>query len=458
MLASGLELHFDEAQYWTWSRHPDWSYYSKGPLLAWLIALSTALFGDGEWQVRLPAWIASGLLALVLAQLAWRMFERREAVVWAVLLATTTPLYFGLGQVMTTDIFLFLAWATALLGLYRALVLAQSGGWIIAGTAAGIGALAKSTMALLPLAVFLWLLLTPSRRTQLRTPYPWIAALIALLLVSPILVWNAGHDWVMFRHDEGHVGEAEPGLRYLGEFIASQWLLLSPVIAIIGVVLLHRPPRERGQAFVWWVCLGVLGFFVIKAALGKVQPNWAAPAYLGLLALLAGHLSSASKTMQNWARGGVALSVALCLLVFFAPLLGLDGRRDPLKELKGWNEPIQALAGEAGETDFLLTDRYRLASELAFYWPGKPSVFLTTEGRKRRSQFDLWPGPETQRGNNGIFVTDRDELANQAAEAFESCTVLTPRVSGGDKRPVRTLRAWRCRNFGTINWPPPNAW
>ena len=56
--AAGVDLHYDEAQYWEWSRQLDWSYYSKGPLVAWLIALSESLFGHGAWQVRLPAWLA----------------------------------------------------------------------------------------------------------------------------------------------------------------------------------------------------------------------------------------------------------------------------------------------------------------------------------------------------------------------------------------------------------------
>ena len=66
--AAGVDLHFDEAQYWEWSRRLDWSYYSKGPLIAWLIALSEAVLGHGAWQVRLPAWLAyDALLFLIFA-------------------------------------------------------------------------------------------------------------------------------------------------------------------------------------------------------------------------------------------------------------------------------------------------------------------------------------------------------------------------------------------------------
>jgi len=71
-IASGrLDLAPDEAHYWTWSNRLGWSYYSKGPMVAYLIALSTRLGGDTEFYVRLPAVILSagtGLLTFLLAR------------------------------------------------------------------------------------------------------------------------------------------------------------------------------------------------------------------------------------------------------------------------------------------------------------------------------------------------------------------------------------------------------
>ena len=60
----------DEAHYWEWSRRLGLSYYSKGPGVAWAIALATALFGDVEWAVRLPAMIASSVGSVAVAGLA----------------------------------------------------------------------------------------------------------------------------------------------------------------------------------------------------------------------------------------------------------------------------------------------------------------------------------------------------------------------------------------------------
>ncbi|MDJ0808105.1 MAG: glycosyltransferase family 39 protein, partial [Gammaproteobacteria bacterium] len=118
---SGLEMHFDEAQYWTWSQQLDWSYATKGPLLAWLIAASEGLFGHGDWQVRLPGWIAASLFLLLLYLFARDLWQDRMAGWWGLLLGLSTPLYFVLGLVMTTDVFLFVCWTWGLWAAYRAL-------------------------------------------------------------------------------------------------------------------------------------------------------------------------------------------------------------------------------------------------------------------------------------------------------------------------------------------------
>ncbi|MDX1656806.1 MAG: glycosyltransferase family 39 protein, partial [Candidatus Competibacteraceae bacterium] len=120
--AAGLELHFDEAQYWEWSQRLDWSYYSKGPWVAWLIALSTGLLGHGEWQVRLPAWLANGIFLILLFAFARDLWGSRRAGWWAAGLGLLTPFYFGLGQVMTSDIWLFTFWTWGLWAAWRAVI------------------------------------------------------------------------------------------------------------------------------------------------------------------------------------------------------------------------------------------------------------------------------------------------------------------------------------------------
>src|SRR5437763_116151 len=138
-LACPLDLAPDEAHYWDWSRHLDWSYYSKGPLVAWLIRLSCSLFGP--WSaaltgsemlaVRLPAVVCGSLLLLSLYVLTVQVFGSDRLALGVVtlrhLLAHTNgmrqessihwlgPLVYVGGQGALLMVFWFVAWVAAMI-------------------------------------------------------------------------------------------------------------------------------------------------------------------------------------------------------------------------------------------------------------------------------------------------------------------------------------------------------
>lgn len=459
--AGGFDLHFDEAQYWEWSQHLDWSYYSKGPLVAWLIALSTGLFGHGEWQVRLFAWLAYSGFLLVLFVFARQFWRSRRAGWWAVALGSTTPLYFPLGQVMTTDVFLFLCWTWALWAAWRALHRDQPFAWLEMGLAVGLGGLAKSSIAMLPFFLGLGLLATARGRRELRRWPPWGGAVLALLLVSPVILWNANNDWVMFRHSQGHVlGVAEEGgwrsnLGNLLEFLGGQFLALSPLVAVTLVRELGRPPRPAEQRLLWSLSLAVLVFFLAKATFSKVQLNWPAPAYIGLLVLFAGHIDALTNGWRRLVIAGMASSVALVTVALFPMLVGLSPAQAPFRELRLWQEPVAALAREAGEVQFLLVPSYHLAGRMAFYWPERLPVYPVSDGR-RFSQHDFWPGLEREVGRDGVYLATSPELPERISDTFAVCRPLPPIPAiTGDGRALRTLHGWRCEDYRYTAWPSP---
>lgn len=458
LAAGGFELHFDEAQYWEWSRRLDWSYYSKGPLVAWLIGLSTGLLGDGEWQVRLPAWLAYDAFLLALFALARELWGTTRAGWWGVALGLATPIFALLGGVMTTDVFLFLFWAWGLWAAVRAVAGGRVRAWYVLGAAVGIGALGKLSIGLLPLFLALYLIATPGGRGALASPHPWAAGVLALALMSPVILWNAGHDWVMLRHEQGHVAPGG-GPAYLPEFVLGQWLALSPLLAILLAARLWRPPADGGQRLVWWVSVAALAFFLLKAATGKVQVNWPAPAYIGLLALFAGRVPTLGPGPRRLLRGGFLVSALLTALAFFPGLAGLPGDRDPFAAMKAWRGPVGELARQAGPADFVLTRRYALATELAFYWPGPTTVYLTGDAARRMSQYDLWPDVSREVGRDGVYVDTRPALPAQVAQAFARCAPLDPVPAlARDGTVLRTLYGWRCAGLRAVDWPRPGRY
>lgn len=91
LLTNGLDLIGDEAYYWDWSRRPDWCYYSKPPMVAWLIGLSTWLLGDFTAAVRMPA-LVLGAAFLWFFYATARAFYGARGGALALLLVLATPI------------------------------------------------------------------------------------------------------------------------------------------------------------------------------------------------------------------------------------------------------------------------------------------------------------------------------------------------------------------------------
>ena len=253
-----VDLSGDEAQYWDWSRHLDLSYYSKGPLVAYLIRAGCIAAGAWSEQytanlalaVRLPAVICGSLLLLSLYILTVQVFRRETLALAVVGMALTLPVITAGSTLMTIDAPYTCCWGWALVLGHRAIFRGSAWAWPAAGLVVGLGILAKYTMVLWLPSLGLFLLLTPGWRWVLRRPGFWTAAAVAALCALPVLVWNARHDWVTVRHAGLHAGIDAEGftVHWLGPlvFVGLQFALLLGFwfAAWVRAMIAHRPGRE----------------------------------------------------------------------------------------------------------------------------------------------------------------------------------------------------------------------
>ena len=297
-----LDLASDEAHYWDWSLRLDWSYYSKGPLAAWLIrascelfgSLSVAVRGDLAAAVRLPAVVCHTALLAGSYLLATGVFRSPRLGLAVVLAEASIPLVRVGAVLMTIDPPFLACWCWALVSVWKATGrVAVSAGrsvtwWTAAAAFIFLGTLAKYTMALFPIAVAVFLLV--HRRSEFRRLGFWVFLAGGLLAWVPIVEWNARHDWASFRHVLGQVGSDRLiGIRFNGlgplSFAGAQagmlfggWLL-----AFLAAGWRYRPSRESdpGVALPWWCSAPVWTLFAIASFVKNGQPNWPAPAYVG---------------------------------------------------------------------------------------------------------------------------------------------------------------------------------
>jgi len=132
------DLYPDEAQYWFWAQHLALGYYSKPPLVAWLIALTTGLFGESEFAIRLAAPLLHAGTAIFVYAIAARLYDRRVGL-WSALAYASLPGASVSGFIISTDAPLVLFWATALYAFIRAREGGGTGWWVAVGLVCGLG-------------------------------------------------------------------------------------------------------------------------------------------------------------------------------------------------------------------------------------------------------------------------------------------------------------------------------
>src|SRR3954471_10771167 len=225
--AGVMELRTDEAYYWTWSKEGALSFLDHPPGIAWLIRFGTTIFGDTNLGVRFGGIVAMLITQLLLADIVRRVTHDFRAVVFTVLMPEAA-LYYGLLMAKVAPDTAMIPFAVAMLwALVRLVESDNPRWWLAAGLFAGLALLSKFTAAMLAPAVVAFALVPDWRRRWLLSPYPWLAALIAALVFSPVVIWNAQHDWASFKFQLVRATAArDVSLRTAGEFLGMQFGLV----------------------------------------------------------------------------------------------------------------------------------------------------------------------------------------------------------------------------------------
>lgn len=341
----GISLYVDEAQYWTWARHLDWGYFSKPPLIGWLIALSTRVFGDGLIAIKLPSLVLYPATAWLIYLLGRRLYDARVGF-RAAIAFSLMPLVSALGLFVSTDAPLLFFWTAAVLFLLRGLDNDRWGDWLLLGCMVGLGCMAKYTMAAFGLSGFLFVVVDPVRRRSLVNPRLWIAVAVAALIVLPNILWNWAHDFPTLHHtaDITHLDSSGDKTGNLGEFLAGQAASLGPAFAIAFLCGLVWSTRERRllphQAMLAF-SLPLLGIVFAQAARSEANANWAAPALVVAVLLATAWLS---RLKARWWLIALGINVFVMVGVYhLGDIMRLTGmpltaRLDPLKRARGWQE------------------------------------------------------------------------------------------------------------------------
>lgn len=498
VVSGQLDLVQDESQYWDWSRRLQLSYYSKGPLIAWLIHAWTALLGDTETGVRMGAVVNSALAQTLLYLGVARLFRAPALGVLTLFVANATPLFMASGVLMTTDSPLLLCWAGALFCLHWiSREPRRRAPWVLLFVCMALGVLAKYMMLAMGGVAVLWLW-GLARHGLLARGVAWrvLAVMAAGSAVGmlPILAWNIANDWVSFRHVATLAGVAGKAAKtfltpdrlpehlgaqagiitpwWLGLMLAGGWRALRNACtgrtdeAAADAPLLRR---DILLAAGFWPLWGGMTLWSLHT---RIYPNWPAMSYVAGIMLaaccLADLLAARRRDAALRAEGArttvwrrlvpvwAVLGVLTFGLVHAQDVLPLPPQYNPATRLKGWadlGEHLDEVRRQLPDPDrvFFFSDAYDMTASLAFYAPGQPVTYCADFGR-RMSQYDIWPSPADKVGWDAVLVRrDGPDMPRQLGAMFDSAQV-TRYQSTHRGKPGRAFWVVVLRGFNG-NWP-----
>ncbi|MDI3338509.1 glycosyltransferase family 39 protein [Defluviimonas aestuarii] len=444
------DLFVDESQYWLWGERLDFGYYSKPPLIAWVIRAVTELAGsDAPFWVRLPGAIFHGATALILGAVSARLFSGRAAF-WTAITYATLPMV-ALGSVLiSTDTIMAPFFATALLFHIRA---AETGRVVfaaVAGFCLGLAFLAKYAAVYFLIGVALAAVFVPALRPGLRV---WATMLIAFVVaILPNVLWNLSNDLTTVAHTVDNAGWVQHASWFanlnpsgLAEFFFSQFAVVGPVIFAALLFGYVRPGSVEGRGLALF-SLPVVVIVCVQAFLAQAYANWGVAAYFAGTVLAVAVLLDRAPRLLPWSLAiNGALSVLLPVLTVIAPVPERGGEPLLARYLGRVDLSRQIIdaAGVAGATSIVAGDRDILAdlfhtgkgSGLTFYAP-------TPKDRPRSYYEQTFPLPADAAG---VLLVAGDAPACAGAPVAEFDT-------GNGAHAGLALRAWLlpkgCRDAG----------
>ena len=421
--ASLIDLRTDEAYYWTWSKEHALSFLDHPPMIAWFIRFGTAIFGDTNLGVRFAGILAMLVTQLLLADMVRRVTHDIRAIVIAVLMPEAA-LYYGLLMAKVAPDIALIPFAVAMVwALVRLSESKDPRWWLAAGVFAGLSLLSKFTVVMMLPAVVAFALVPDWRRRWLLSPYPWCAALIAIVVFSPVLIWNAQHDWASFKFQFVRAAAThELSGRTVADYIGLQFglvgFVLLPVV-LSGLVLTARRgylAREPVAILLSTSVLVPFLYFFWKSLTLRVGDTW--PMFMWPVGFAAAAINIAMlpregwpawmiRSTVSWAYAAIASGIVMVVLVFLyyvASPWNFIGHADPIGGEAGYEQVVARAEAELEKTGatWIATTDYRTYAMLRWFFNGRVPVIQINE--RGRFQGFADPGMTEIAGHAGLYV------------------------------------------------------
>jgi hypothetical protein len=493
-----LRLVQDETYFWDWSRRLGLSYFDQGPMVAWLIRLFTTIFGDTELGVRIGSVVSYAAVTVLFYVITSDIYKSPRAGFVTALIFNLIPSSSPGAIIMTYYSPMIVIYPLLIWTLYKIITTDRGGWWLAVGLLLGLGLLTHIMFWFYSFMVVLYALLSPGARKWLKSPHFYLAALVALVIATPVILWNAGHDWAMFKHALGLGGvttdrEFTP-LKFF-EFIGGQVGIITPFI-FIPLVWVYWLIIKKGfgqkdefSRMIFYTSAPIFILISLMSIRGRAEANWPTLGYFGPFIVFGGWVDgligrlTGKKRRWFWIYSWVTVLflVGFTVLAYNTGVIwklspktfAADPDRDPTNGLRGWDvlgkrvgEIYEEMGGE--QRTFIFTLEYGEASELAFYVPGHPEV-TTLRFWRRKSQYDYWPPEKSSLvGKDAIYVyrchsldcpeSLNGDIVSEFARVDPPERVIVYKEGSGEKQIRKIFLVYRMYGFKGYTFPSPDRY
>lgn len=486
IFAYNVPLIDDEAYHWSWTLDLQLSYFDHPAMVAWLESLSLALLGPTYFGVRMPFFICFALTVFMSWKLARELFDDTAANFTGLILLFSPFYGFG-GYVASPEPPFILAWVLAAWVFWQGVRednkrWSTKKTWIWLGVLMGLGLNSKFIIALLAPGFGLYLLMTPSRRKDLLTIWPWVGVLIATILCTPIFWWNHLNEWPGFKYQfsERHNHHQPSFARWL-QFFGAQLAFFTPVLYFYMVLSFATGWVRRLEPqwkFIFCLAVPSIALFYPHPYFADYKPHWSGPAcifiIMGVGAIYSQGLAWGTRSLVKarskvlkWGVLGFFIPLNVFIYTpfiypwmpkayaFFNPTGEWKTTYDLSNEFYGWeelgefvNRRQREIHAETGHRPFLASHRYETTAQST--WGTKQKVYMLNT---TVSQYTVTQTPaeiESLRGQNALFVVSEKYHVDPLKYAeFESCTPEELKTYRGEVH-SRTFYVYYCLNFKGI--------
>lgn len=434
LLIDKTDLFVDESQYWLWSRDLDFGYYSKPPLIAWVIRLTTELAqSNAIFWVRLPAPLFHFATALILGLLGRNLFGARTAF-WVMLSYISMPAVTLGSAVISTDTIMAPFFSLALLFYFRLLEEGKAVDALLTGLMVGVAFLAKYAGIYFLICAALAAVFVPSARPTWR--HALLIGLAFLAVAMPNFVWNVLNDLSTFEHTLDNAdwvrGNGDGfSLKYLklAEFFFSQFGVFGPILfgTLLACTVRNIPTTARILVF---FSVPIIAIVCVQALLSKAYANWAVAAYFGGTVVVTAMLVDGHMRLLKASVGiGMVAALALPVLTSMAYDVSIDGEKPALKRLLGREKMSRDIlqAAERLQADVIVARSRDILADL--FYTGRHSDVrfrsVRPDGRPRNYYQLKFPFENDGTDEKVLLVSHRNDVQCEGRAMIPESEIAT---------------------------------